>query len=164
MKMPRQMTRRAVVGSLGGVICAALLRRSAVAQAVIFDTTVVTLVTLSGRYDFTVKVADSGVKVQLGLRYQNSISPDGGMLFPTNIGNPGAVKVVIQGLTLTTDILFISQGGRVIELHPWVQPNSPDVVSTLPAVAALQLAGGATVRDGIAYGDRVLHAMFHQST
>ena len=162
--MLRKMSRRAVLGLTGGMVCAALSRRPAVAQAVIFDTTQVRLVTHSGRYDFAVKVADSTVKVQLGLRYQNSVPPDGGMMFIGSVSNPGVYKVVTQGLMLSTDILFISQDGRVVELHPWVRPNSADVVSLLPVVAALQLAGGTISRIGIAFGDRVLGGMFHQST
>jgi uncharacterized protein len=163
MVMLRKMSRRAMLGLTGGAVCAALSRRPAAAQ-VIFDTTRVTLVTRSGRYEFVLKVADSTIKVQLGLRYQDSVPPDGGMMFVGSVSNPGAFKVVTQGLMLTTDILFISRDGRVVELHPWVRPNSADVVSTLPVVAALQLAGGTISRIGIAFGDRVLSGMFHQST
>jgi uncharacterized membrane protein (UPF0127 family) len=160
--MLRKVSRRAALGLTGGVVWVALLGRGAMAQAVIFDTTQVTLVTRSGRYDFALKVADSPVKTQLGLRYQNSVPPDGGMMFASSVNNP-VVKVVTQGLMLTTDILFISPDGRVVELHPWVQPNSTDVVSTLPVAAALQLAGGTISRIGITFGDRVLNGMFHQS-
>jgi uncharacterized membrane protein (UPF0127 family) len=158
-----QTSRRAMLALTVGFACAAFLLRKALAQAVMFDTMPLTLVTHSGRYDFSVKVADSPTKTQIGLRYQNSVPPDGGMIFPTNVGNVGTVKVVTQGLMLTTDILFISDDGRVVELHPWVQPNSDDVVSTMPVAAALQLAGGTIRRIGITFGDRVLSSMFHQT-
>jgi len=157
------LSRRAMLALTGGAACAVLSTRESAAQTVIFETTQLTLVTHSGRYDFVVKVADDPIKSKLGLRYQNNVPPDGGMLFPTNVGNPGELKIVTQGLMLTTDILFISDDGRVVELHPWVKPNSADVVSMMPVAAALQLAGGTISRLGITFGDRVLSSMFHQT-
>ena len=147
----------------GGVLCAPLLQRLAVAQAVVFSTTQLTLVTHSGRYDFLVKVADSPILTEMGLRYQNTVPPDGGMIFPAKVDSPGIIKIVTQGLMLTTDIVFISHDGRVVELHRWVPPNSADVISTMPVAAALQLAGGTINRIGIGFGDRVLSGMFHQT-
>jgi uncharacterized membrane protein (UPF0127 family) len=157
------LSRRAMLALTVGVACAALSTRESAAQAVIFDTAQLTLVTHSGRYDFVVKVADSPVKSQLGLRYQNNVPPDGGMLFPANLGSPGVLKIATLGLMLTTDILFVSDDGRIVELHPWVKPNSADVVSMMPVAAALQLAGGTISRLGITFGDRVLSSMFHQT-
>jgi uncharacterized protein len=156
-------TRRAMLALTGGIFCAPLLQRLAAAQAVVFSTTQLTLVTHSGRYDFLVKVADSPILTEMGLRYQNTVPPDGGMIFPTNVESPGIIKIVTQGLMLTTDIVFISHDGRVVELHRWVPPNSADVISTMPVAAALQLAGGTINRIGMRFGDRVLSGMFHQT-
>ena len=144
------IARRAVL-----IGAALLVGRRAMAQAVIFQTTSITIVARSGRYPFLLQVADTQKKVELGLRFQNSIPPDGGMLFSAG-SRPVIMTIITQGLMLTTDIAFIGPAGSVVELHRNVRPNGPDVVSTMLVSAAIQLHSGTIDRIGMSFGDRII--------
>lgn len=136
--------------------------RMASAQALSLTKTQVTLVTRSGRYLLNLEVADSKPKADLGLRFRHSIPPDGGMLFLSY--GPMIMSISTLGLTLQTDVLFIAKDGRIVEVHPWVPPNSDIAILSLsPVAAALQMAGGSVTRFGIGFGDRILSPRFGQS-
>lgn len=145
-----------VVGGIG--IAAGEVR----AQTIVFNQMQLTLVTRSGSHLFTVDVADTQQKIAMGLRFRHSIPPDGGMIYVLSMLVPAIIST--QGLALSTDILFVTQTGRIIEIYPWVLPNSDTPIQARsPVPAVLQLAGGTVARLGISLGDRVLNPMFGQT-
>jgi uncharacterized membrane protein (UPF0127 family) len=145
-------------------VAAAVGPRVAQAQYVTFQTDQFTVVTRSGPHDFQLKIANSRIKTAMGLRYQHSIPLDGGMLFSGSTASPTVMSVSTEGVGLNTDVVFVSLNGRIVDLYPWVQPNSPvGVTSRSPVVAALQLAGGTIMRIGAILGDKVVHPMFRNA-
>ena len=60
---------------------------------------------------------------------------------------PGRISVSTEGVALPLDLLFVAHDGTITEVRPWIPTNSgTPIVSARPVSAALQLAGGTTVR------------------
>jgi uncharacterized protein len=154
------MTRRCFGVALAfALIGLTLTVRDSAAQGITFDQEPITLVTETGRHDFTVDIADNPSKTELGLRYRHSVEPDGGLLIVQSIRAPMQMQVSTDGLSLHIDLLFIASDGTIKEVYPWVPVDSTKpIVSAGPVAAALEVAGGTITRFGILPGDRVLGA------
>ena len=131
--------------------------RELASQGITFDKVQVTLVTETGRHDFTLDVADNASRAELGLRYRHSVDPDGGLLVLQSARAPVPMQVSTDGLSLRIDVLFVASDGTVKEVYPWVPADSATpIVSAGPVAAAVELAGGTITRFGILPGDHLL--------
>jgi uncharacterized membrane protein (UPF0127 family) len=101
------------------------LIREAGAQGITFQTTNLTLVTRTERYDFTVNVANNNTsQTDRGLRYLHEIPPDGGLLLLQSQAAPGPISVSTAGQALPVDLLFIAADGTVMEVHYCIPTDS----------------------------------------
>jgi len=131
--------------------------RRAAAQGITFQTAELTITSRTGTHRFTVDVATNESQIRLGLRYRREIPPDGGLLILQSARAPGRISVSTEGLALPLDLLFVLHDGTITEVRPWIPRNSATpIVSARPVSAALQLAGGTTVRYRILAGDKVV--------
>lgn len=143
---------------LMGLVASAGPIREAGAQGITFQTTNLTLVTRTGRYDFTVNVANNNTsQTDRGLRYLHEIPPDGGLLLLQSQAAPGPISVSTAGQALPVDLLFIAADGTVMEVHYCIPTDSDTpITSTSPVSAALEVACGSVTRYGILAGDQVI--------
>lgn len=140
-------------------VAAAAAARGAAAQGITFQTANLTITSSTGTHSFTVDVATNDSQVNLGLRHRPAIPPDGGLLILQSARAPRRISVSTAGLALPLDLLFVAHDGTITEVRPWIPTNSATpIVSARPVSAALQLAGGTTVRYRILAGDKVVGA------
>jgi uncharacterized protein len=143
---------------LMGLLASTGLIRGAGAQGITFQTANITLVTGSGSYDFTVKVANnSETQTAHGLRYLHEIPPNGGLLILQSQAAPVPISITTAGQALPVDLLFIAANGTVMEVHYCIPTDSDKpITSTSPVSPALELACGSVTRYRILAGDQVM--------
>jgi len=142
-----------------GLVAAVGAARKADAQGITFQQADLTITSRTGSHRFTVDVATNESQVRLGLRHRREVPPDGGLLILQSARAPGRISVSTEGVALPLDLLFIAHNGTIMEVRPWIPTNSATpIVSRTPVSAALQLAGGTTVRYRILAGDKVVGA------
>ena len=150
------MARRKFLLTAGFVAAAGAARR-AEAQGITFQKADLTITSQTGTHRFTVDVATNESQIRLGLRHRREIPPDGGLLILQSARVPGRISVSTEGVALPLDLLFVAHDGTITEVRPWIPTNSgTPIVSARPVSAALQLAGGTTVRYRILAGDKVV--------
>ena len=118
-----------------------------------------TVVTLHGRFPFTVEMAVTPDQHRQGLQGRRAV-PDGtGMLF--DFGEPRPIAMWMFNTPSPLDMLFIDSRGRVVRVAADTVPFSREVIrSGEPVRAVLEVAAGTAARLGIRPGSRVLHPMF----
>jgi uncharacterized membrane protein (UPF0127 family) len=115
-----------------------------------------TVTTAKGKtHRFTVEVASTPEQQSYGLMNRQSLPPDRGMIFPYQPPQP--VSFWMKDTLIPLDIIFIAPGGRISSIAENTVPLSLEpVVSTEPAEAVLEIAGGRATELGIATGDKVV--------
>jgi uncharacterized membrane protein (UPF0127 family) len=140
-----------------GLVAAVGAARKADAQGITFQKITLTITSSTGSNQFIVDVSTNASQTTLGLRYRHEIAPDGGLLILQSANAPSPISVSTDGEALPLDLLFVAYDGTIMEVHPWIPTDSgTPIVSTSPVSAALELAGGTTVRYGILAGDKVV--------
>lgn len=114
-----------------------------------------TVTTAKGQaHRFTVEIASTPEQQRYGLMKRQSLAPDRGMIFPYQPPQP--VSFWMKDTLIPLDIIFIGPGGRISSIAENTVPLSLEpVVSTEPAEAVLEIAGGRSAELGIAAGDKV---------
>jgi uncharacterized protein len=70
--------------------------------------------------------------------------------------------VWMKNTYISLDLLFIDEHGRIEYIAAQATPLSLSIIqSPKPALAVLELKGGASDRFGVKVGDSVLHPSFH---
>ena len=124
-----------------------------------FEVDRVTLVTSSGRHQFTVEMAVTWEQRAQGLQQRPSLSANHGMLFDFRRSEP--VAMWMKNTLIPLDMLFIGADGMIINIAENTRPLSLELIpSGGPVRGVLELDGGTSRRLGIKPGDRVLHAIF----
>lgn len=120
----------------------------------------VVIVTAAGaRYRFKVEIARTGRQRAEGLQGRKNLAPDAGMLF--DFGESQRVAMWMKDTFLALDMIFIDDGGRIVDIARHTVPQSLEIVeSALPVKGVLEVRAGTTARLGIRAGDRVLHPIF----
>lgn len=112
-----------------------------------------------GRQLFTIRIADTPERQELGLMYETRLSADEGMLFPQD--EPRVVSMWMKNTYIPLDMLFIDNHGRIVCLLANTAPQSLAILSCpKPVKAVLEIGGGESAERGIKVGDRVLHEVF----
>ena len=114
------------------------------------------LLTRGGERSITIEVADSEEEKALGLMFRTSLADDRGMIF--HYGSPQEITMWMHNTYIPLDMLFIRADGTILRIERRAQPLSDRIISSGgPAIAVLELAGGAAERLGVEPGDRVRH-------
>ena len=120
----------------------------------------VTIDTRSGSRSFTVEVASDFESQRHGLMNRRELASDGGMLF--DFHNDASLSFWMKDTYLPLDMLFIRSDGTISSIaHSAVPLSTTPIHSTEPVRAVLEINGGTASALGIAKGDRVHAAIFH---
>jgi hypothetical protein len=112
-----------------------------------------------GRQSFSIRIADTPERQELGLMYETRLPADEGMLFPQD--EPRVVSMWMKNTYIPLDMLFIDSQGRIACLLENTAPQSLAILSCpKPVKAVLEIGGGESAGRGIKVGDRVLHGIF----
>ncbi|HTK60540.1 MAG TPA: DUF192 domain-containing protein [Candidatus Baltobacteraceae bacterium] len=115
--------------------------------------------TLRGR-TFTIEVADTPAKRELGLGERDALAADAGMYFPFETAQRWVFWM--KGMRFAIDIIWI-RDGKVVDIAPSAPPPTVLPLETYtpsgPADAVLELNAGMAKEIGLEPGDEViLHA------
>ncbi len=128
-------------------------------RAQAFERSEATVVTLRGRFRFSVEMAVTPAQRQLGLQGRAHLPADAGMLF--DFGRDQPVSMWMLNTRIPLDMVFLSEAGRVVKVVENTQPFSLETVSSdVPVRAVLELNAGTAERIDLKPGSRVLHSMF----
>lgn len=123
------------------------------------DQQTITLVTTTGHYDFLVAVIYNTERPESALVARHPVQSDEGILYLVPVVQPLAISN--QGVPFPTDLIFISQDGRVVEIKPSIMANDSRVYTArMPVKAALQVIAGTVARITASPGDYVLSDIF----
>lgn len=126
-----------------------------------FDTSKLTITTANGAHEFTIELALTDAQMEQGLMFRPSMPADHGMLF--DFKAPTKVMMWMKNTIIPLDMLFLDNGGRVIDVHEHAVPYSTDVIAAnAPARYVIELNGGTVARLGIKPGDQVTSPYFKQ--
>ena len=116
---------------------------------------VLSIQTASGlRIEFQVEIADTPDKRHQGLMSRRTLNDDAGMLFVFEQVRP--VSMWMQGTSLSLDMLFIDDDGRIARIVPVTTPESTALIpSGEPVRAVLEVNAGICQRRGIRAGDQI---------
>lgn len=103
-----------------------------------------------------VEVADTPEEHEQGLMFRTSLPKNEGMLFLFE--KPRPVTMWMKNTPLSLDILFIGEGGSIVNIAEKAVPMSlTPIPAKEPVIAVLEINGGMAKRLGIAAGDTVKH-------
>lgn len=143
------------------VIAALLAALAPAAQAALqtFATAPLTIDTAAGPQHFTVELALTPAQQEQGLMYRSALAPDAGMLFI--LPQRETAVFWMKNTLIPLDMLFISNKGRIADIHERAVPLSEATIeSRVPVSAVLELNGGTVDRLKIKVGDTVHAAAF----
>jgi len=142
------------------LVALALLATPAFAQPTTlqtFKSAALIIDTAKGPQHFTIELALTPAQQQQGLMFRRRMAANAGMLFVFG-QSPQIMDFWMHNTYIPLDILFITPGGRIVDLHERAVPMSDAIiVSKAPVIAVLELNGGTVDRLGIKLGD-VVHA------
>ncbi len=129
----------------------------AASAALAFERSTVTIETAAGgRFTFDVELALTPAQHSQGLMHRHDLPEDAGMLFL--YAKPQWAAFWMKNTPLPLDMLFIEEGGRIINIHANATPYTLDAIrSAGPVKGVLEINGGMAARLGVRPGDRVLH-------
>ena len=104
-----------------------------------------------GREHFTLEIADTPRKQQLGLMHRKSLPQDRGMIFV--FPDERERSFWMKNTHIPLDILYADAGGKVISIKQMKPMDESGVPSDGPAKYAIELNQGAARRAGVAVGD-----------
>jgi uncharacterized membrane protein (UPF0127 family) len=115
---------------------------------------VVTLSGAQGKVSVRVEIARTREELSRGLMWRSDLDADAGMLFV--FGNAAPRTFWMKNTPLPLDILFIDDGGTVLNVAASTTPYSEDPIrSSGPARYVLEVNAGFAARHGIGTGARV---------
>lgn len=104
-----------------------------------------------GREEFTLEIADTPRKQQLGLMHRKSMPRDRGMLFV--FPEERERSFWMKNTHIPLDIIYADTKGKVVSVKPMQPLDEIGVTSDGPAKYAIELNQGAAARAGITKGD-----------
>jgi uncharacterized membrane protein (UPF0127 family) len=144
---------------LVALIVPALVPAVAGAQLAQFPSADLTIVTAAGPRKFTVEVATTPAQMEQGLMFRRSLAPDAGMIFDYKAPSPAMMWM--KNTLIPLDMLFVDQGGRIVNIAERTVPQSLETIgAAAPVRAVIELNGGTASRLGIRPGDRVVFPIF----
>jgi uncharacterized protein len=91
-----------------------------------------------------------------GLMFRRSLEPHDGMLFVFPETRP--VKMWMRNTFLPLDMLFLSESGEILSVHPACEPLSERRIGPeLPVRAVLELPAGQAAKLSLVPGSRLQH-------
>lgn len=114
-----------------------------------------------GSTKFTVEIADTPKKQEIGMMYRESMPDDFGMLFPYKYDEH--LGFWMRNCKISLDIIYLDKDKRVINIHANVPPCPGDpcksYYSKRPARYVLELRGKRAAELGLKEGDEVFFTL-----
>jgi uncharacterized membrane protein (UPF0127 family) len=105
---------------------------------------------------FEVEVAAEAEERRVGLMHRREMAPDAGMLF--DFGRSQPVSMWMRNTYIPLDMLFIDEGGAIVNIAHDTVPHSEEVLSSAgPVRFVLELVAGTSRLLGLSPGDIVRH-------
>ena len=124
-----------------------------------FDRSKLQIITKTGKHEFIVEIAVTNRQHAQGLMFRQSLAKNAGMLFDYKVPTP--ISMWMKNTFIPLDMIFIDNGGKVINIVQRAIPFSENVISSAgKARGVLEVNGGTASRLGIIPGDKVLHRIF----
>ena len=115
--------------------------------------------TSNGSFEFSVEIADETIERSKGLMFRKTMLPTHGMLF--DFGETAPVSMWMQNTSLSLDMVFITQQGKVVRIASDTVPFSQTIITSgEPVSHVLELNAGMARQIGLKPGDQVIHAFF----
>jgi len=111
-----------------------------------------------GKHQFDVEIAVSAAEQARGLMHRESLPADAGMLFLYD--RPTDLSFWMMNTLIPLDLLFIDQGGRILNIITGKPHDLTPLRSKGKGTAVLEINGGLAGKLGIRPGDRVIHSHF----
>lgn len=125
----------------------------------VFSVEVLAIVTSTGRFEFSVEIADDTNERSQGLMFREEMLPTHGMLF--DFGETSPVAMWMKNTPLSLDMVFIKHDGIVARVANKTTPFSQAIISSgEPVSHVLELNAGMANQIGLKAGDRVIHTFF----
>ena len=132
------------------------------AQPEMATETLVIITKDSVQHLFSVEIANTPLKEQIGLMYRKHMEDSHGMLF--EFTPERHVSFWMKNTILPLDMLFIAADGTIKTIHENAEPQSTkSIPSGVPVTGVLELNAGRVKALGIQPGDQVLHPFFKKS-
>ena len=107
-------------------------------------------------FRFEVELAAGAEERRVGLMYRREMAPNAGMLF--DFGRVQQVAMWMRNTYIPLDMLFINEGGEVVNIGHDTVPHSEEIVaSDGPVRYVLEVVAGTSRLLGIKPGDIVRH-------
>lgn len=110
-----------------------------------------------GDLKLSVEIATSPLQMRAGLMFREEMAEDTGMLFAYP-EQQEKIAFWMKNTFIPLDIIFIGQDGVIHHIHDRAKPKDlTQIRPNAPAIAVLELNGGAAERFKIAVGDNILY-------
>jgi uncharacterized membrane protein (UPF0127 family) len=107
------------------------------------------------RHVFEAWRADTPATRAQGLMYVKSLRPEQAMIFVYS--PPQRVGMWMKNTLIPLDMLFVDDGGCVVDVHEQARPGDlTTIMADEPVVLVVELAGGTAATLGLGPGDRVV--------
>jgi uncharacterized membrane protein (UPF0127 family) len=118
------------------------------------------IVTARGTARFTVEVADTTSRREIGLMCRTRLAADRGMLF--DFKQPQPVQFWMKNTLIPLDMVFIGADGRVAAIASQAKPMDETPIPSAPVtvLGVLEIAGGRAAALGLEPGDKVRERIF----
>ena len=105
---------------------------------------------------FEVELAAEAEERRVGLMYRREMAPDHGMLF--DFGRSQPVAMWMRNTYIPLDMLFIDEGGEIVNIAHDTVPHSEEVLQSAgPVRFVLEVPAGTSRLLGVGPGDIVRH-------
>jgi uncharacterized protein len=105
--------------------------------------------------NFLVNIAKTDKERERGLMMVEKLPENYGMIF--EFTNEQMVYMWMKNTKIPLDMIFINQGGGIINIKHNAQPESLEIISSInPIVRVLEINGGLAEKLGIEIGDLVV--------
>ena len=107
-------------------------------------------------FRFEVELAEEADERRVGLMHRREMGADRGMLF--DFGRSQPVSMWMRNTYIPLDMLFIGEGGEIVNIAHDTVPHSEAILSSAGRVRfVLEVPAGTSRLLGIGPGDKVLH-------
>jgi|APTNR8051073442_1049403.scaffolds.fasta_scaffold02038_6 uncharacterized membrane protein (UPF0127 family) len=123
------------------------------------DQTRLEILTMTGKYPFTVEVMRTDAERAKGLMFRTSMPGEHGMLF--DFERDQHVSMWMKNTYISLDMVFLKADGTVHRIERRTEPHSERTISSgEPVRAVLEVNGGIADKLSLKPGDRIFHPMF----
>ena len=156
MNVSRRALSRAVLSIFVALFTVNQLPAVADSQPQVLTRSALVIEASDRKFRFEVELAAGAEERRVGLMYRREMAPDAGMLF--DFGRSQPVAMWMRNTYIPLDMLFIDEGGEIVNIAHDTVPHSEAVLQSAgPVRFVLEVVAGTSRLLGIGPGDIVRH-------